>query len=264
MPAVDDLKSFEPARPGGPGRSGSSPSSCLLFHVFVVTRSADRAPARSSATSRQPWMPRDAWHNWGILAMLLHPGRHRRRCGAHLRRSSSMPKLPIGVNLLTLALAGPRLPLPDHRVVPQQQDRSRWATAQDLVHLGIFGYLLLLVSLGAGRRRRSCCSSRLRRERCRTSRRCRPTVRPVRATGRRRSTAATPRRRPRRPTRRPALRPATTRSTTPRLRRPRSDRRTKQGLPGGTALTHRPTPDPATPRGRAFGTVRGRRPRRSW
>jgi hypothetical protein len=101
MPAVDDFKNlnrFDQAVLG----TGVLAFLLSLFHVFTASVSGPGASALGNLGNAGH---ATAWHNWGILGMLLVLAATA-VAAARIFAPASMPKLPVGVNLLTLALSG--------------------------------------------------------------------------------------------------------------------------------------------------------------
>ncbi|BEP12355.1 hypothetical protein acdb102_06660 [Acidothermaceae bacterium B102] len=110
-----------------------------LFHVFVVSVSGPGSALIGSLGSRGA---ATAWHNWGVIGMLFVLAATA-VVAVRLFAPASMPKLPVGVNLLALALSG----LGFLCIVIAWFHNSSSASFSGVkisVHLGIFGYLLVL------------------------------------------------------------------------------------------------------------------------
>jgi hypothetical protein len=139
MPAVDDFKSFNRLDQAVLG-TGVLAFILSFFHVFVVSVSGVTGGINVGSG-----LSANAWHNWGFLAMLLIIAATA-VAAVRLFAPQSLPQLPLGVNLLTLVLSG----LGFICLVIAWIHNSKSAGFGGFkvsVHLGIFGYLLVLVSL---------------------------------------------------------------------------------------------------------------------
>jgi hypothetical protein len=142
MPAVDDLKSLNRLDQVVLG-AGVLAFILSLFHTFTSSVSGPSAALLGSLGSHTH---ATAWHNWGILGMLFVLAATG-VAAARLFAPASVPKLPVGLNLLTLVLSG----LGFLCLVIAWFHNSASESFEGIkvsVHLGFFGYLLLLVALG--------------------------------------------------------------------------------------------------------------------
>jgi hypothetical protein len=139
MPAVDDFKSFNRLDQAVLG-AGVLAFILSFFHVFVVSVSGS-----TGGISLGNQGATHAWHNWGVLAMLLIIAATA-VAAVRLFAPQSLPQLPVGVNLLTLVLSA----LGFICLIIAWIHNSKsvgFGGFKVSVHLGIFGYLLVLVSL---------------------------------------------------------------------------------------------------------------------
>jgi multisubunit Na+/H+ antiporter MnhF subunit len=142
MPAVDDFKSFNRLDQVVLG-AGVLAFILSFFHVFVASVSGAGASLVSGALSDKGHAT--AWHNWGIFAMLLIIVATA-FAAVRLFAPSNLPTMAVGVNLLTFALAALGFLC---LIIAWFHNSSSTTigTFKLSVHLGIFGYLLLLASL---------------------------------------------------------------------------------------------------------------------
>lgn len=142
MPAVDDFKSFNRLDQVVLG-AGVLAFILSFFHVFVASVSGVGSALLSGALSDRGHAT--AWHNWGFFAMLLIIVATA-LAAVRLFSPANLPTLPVGINLLTLVLSA----LGFLCLVIAWFHNSSSTTVGTIkvsVHLGIFGYLLLLASL---------------------------------------------------------------------------------------------------------------------
>ena len=145
MPAVDDFKSFN-RLDQVVSAPESSRSSCRSS-TSSSSRSVASLAASALAVARVQRLAR-----LGLPRHAAGPRGHRGRRRSGSSRPQSLPQMPVGVNLLTLVLSALGfICLVIARI--HNSKSAGFGAFKVSVHLGIVGYLLVLVSLGAGRRR---------------------------------------------------------------------------------------------------------------
>ncbi|MDX6209801.1 MAG: hypothetical protein QOE24_2192 [Frankiales bacterium] len=141
MPTTDDLKNLDRLDQAVLG-AGVLAFILSFFHVFTASASGPGALLVSGLLGKAH---ATAWHGWGFIGMLLVLAATALAAG-RLFAPASLPKLPVGINLLTLALSGLGLLF----LVIEWLTNIKSSSAGGIKissHLGIAGYLLLLVVL---------------------------------------------------------------------------------------------------------------------
>ena len=140
MPAVDDFKSLNKLDQAVLGL-GVVAFILSFFHFITVSVSG-----ASGLSGLGGYGHITAWHGWGFFGMLLVLVATA-LAAVRLFAPTSLPKLPVGINLLTLALSG--LGFLFLLIEGLTNMKSEGVTGFKVSeHIGIAGWLLLLVVLG--------------------------------------------------------------------------------------------------------------------